>query len=265
MRTLGKQETGRKRNRIVDVVLWAALIVCAAGAVGWWAIEHKDTGRYEQLASEASVAVSEDGEEGGEEGGVDASPIDWEKILSENPDAKAWLRVENTPIDYPVTQSGADDPEYYLHHSFWREWSSEGCPFLDYRCDANGEAMLVYGHHMTDEAQMFTSIYRTYQQDRFNEIGKALWDTPEKGQTVFTPCFAMSVDKTYAPIQTFDFSGDVEAMRSWLSEFASQATARSDDWERQCATAKRALTLVTCSSNWMGQRARTLLVFTDAA
>lgn len=69
----------------------------------------------------------------------------------------------------------------------------------------------------------------------------------------------MSVDKTFADIQRFDFADDAE-LRAWLLALGEGASAYREGWQDACGSAGRALTLVTCSSDWAGQRARTLLV-----
>ena len=65
------------------------------------------------------------------------------------------------------------------------------------------------------------------------------------------PAFSMSVDKSFADIQRFDFGGTAE-LRAWLSALSAQATAKADGCDTLCAGAKRAVTLVTCSANFAG-------------
>ena len=86
------------------------------------------------------------------------------------------------------------------------------------------------------------------------------WYTPDKGRQALKPVMAMSVDKKYQPIQTFDFTS-AEEVRSWLLDMKKNATAVSNDCDTTIASATRAITLVTCSSMDTGGRARTLLIF----
>lgn len=108
--------------------------------------------------------------------------------------------------------------------------------------------------------QIFSPIFATYRQAEFDKIGEMYWFTPDKGRQILKPVMAMSVDKKYQPIQTFDFSS-AEEVRSWLSDMKKDATAVSDDCDATIANATRAITLVTCSSMNAGGRARTLLIF----
>lgn len=239
----------RKRLRKALAVAFfgfaAVLLGLAAALAGTQAAT---SSAYDSLARAAASSPESEG-------------IDWSGLLEQNGECVAWLEVAQTPISYPVVQAGANKAaDYYLHHDFWGAYSSLGCPYLDARAQADGLHLLVYGHHLSAADEMFTCIYRTYQQDSFDTVGEARWWTPAGGDTAFTPVFALSVDKSYTAIQTFDFSSNAE-LRAWLYALAQDATAFSSDWDERCASATRVLTLVTCSSTLSGQRPRTLLLF----
>ena len=51
-------------------------------------------------------------------------------LYAQNSDLVGWIRVDGTRIDYPVMQT-PDNPEYYLHRDFNKEYSDSGTPFLD--------------------------------------------------------------------------------------------------------------------------------------
>lgn len=73
-------------------------------------------------------------------------------LYEQNDDIVGWLTVDGTRIDYPVMQTKAegDDPEYYLHRDFDREYSDAGTPFMDVGSDVFLPTWnwLIYGHHM---------------------------------------------------------------------------------------------------------------------
>ena len=70
-------------------------------------------------------------------------------LHDENPDFIGWIQIEDTKINYPVMQK-KEDPEFYLHANFEREYAYSGLPFLDARNIANGEYqnLIVYAHNM---------------------------------------------------------------------------------------------------------------------
>ena len=82
----------------------------------------------------------------------------WEK----NHDFAGWLFIDDTRIDYPVMHT-PDDPEYYLHRAFDRSDAISGSLFMDASYSADGNSILIHGHHMKD-GSMFGSLtnYKSY-------------------------------------------------------------------------------------------------------
>ncbi len=173
--------------------------------------------------------------------------------------AAAWLSVGSTSIDYPVAQASEGEPSFYLTHDLWGEASDSGCPYLDWRCGPNGARVLVYAHRMGTTGRQFSPIANTWQQQEFDGIGELTWTTTE-GNALLQPLCALKVDKGYQRIQDFDAQGTSE-LRSWLRGLVGDSSAQAQDAEELINGAKRAITLVTCSSLQGGQRDRTLLVF----
>lgn len=80
------------------------------------------------------------------------APLDGFALLqAENGDLWGWLTVEGTDISYPVMHT-PDEPEYYLHRDFTKNYSLHGTPFLDGSCTEAYHHALIYGHNMGDGA-----------------------------------------------------------------------------------------------------------------
>ena len=58
-----------------------------------------------------------------------------------------------------------DNPQKYLHKNFYSEYSQSGVPFLDGRCDADSDNLIVYGHNMKN-GTMFSNL-RYYTDKTF--------------------------------------------------------------------------------------------------
>ena len=67
-----------------------------------------------------------------------------------NDDFRGWLKIEDTVIDYPVMKSSEDDPEYYLHRDFDKNYSFSGTPFIGAGADENSDAFVIYAHNMNN-------------------------------------------------------------------------------------------------------------------
>ena len=99
-------------------------------------------------------------------------------LLVMNPDTVGWITIDGTNIDYPVMQTGEDDPDYYLNHGFDKNWDSLGLPFLDYRCELkpNSTVMLVYGHNIRSKI-MFHHLLDYEDEQFWHENQYIIFDT----------------------------------------------------------------------------------------
>ena len=81
----------------------------------------------------------------------------FDKLLGINNDTKAWLRLNNTSINYPVVQ--ASDNDFYLNHDYNKDVNANGWIFIDYRNDMNNldQNTIIYGHN-TIGTSMFATL-----------------------------------------------------------------------------------------------------------
>ena len=62
---------------------------------------------------------------------IETVEADFNKLKEKNADIKAWIKVNNTNINYPVVQ--ANNNSFYLTHNLYKEQNSAGWIFADYR------------------------------------------------------------------------------------------------------------------------------------
>ena len=86
-------------------------------------------------------------------------------FYEQNSDMVGWLTIPGTKVDYPVVQSPADNPDFYLYRKFDKHWSDWGAIYCRPDTDvyAPSDSIVLYGHHMLD-GSMFTGLdpYRKY-------------------------------------------------------------------------------------------------------
>ena len=97
------------------------------------------------------------------------------KDAEKNPDMFGWLQIEGTKIDYPVMHT-PDDPEKYLYKSFNGIPSASGSLFMDAKCSADSDNLIIYGHNIKN-GTMFNSILKYESIDYFNEHPVIRFDT----------------------------------------------------------------------------------------
>lgn len=91
-------------------------------------------------------------------------------LYQENPELVGWLRIPDTDIDYPVMQSSAEEPDYYLRHDFAKNEDANGTLFIDARNDYidRDTNIIIYGHNMKS-GMMFGSLKKYLDEDYMNE------------------------------------------------------------------------------------------------
>ncbi len=108
----------------------------------------------------------------------------FDKLISINSDTKAWLKVNNTNINYPVVQSS--DNSFYLNHDFNRDSNSNGWIFVDYRnnMDNLDQNTIIYGHNVIGDS-MFSTLRYVLNESWYsnNENLNISFDLPSKKVT----------------------------------------------------------------------------------
>lgn len=87
---------------------------------------------------------------------------DLTELFAQNEECIGWLSIPETEIDYPVMHT-PNEPQKYLYRSFYGEYSPNGVPFLDFRCDETSN-LIIYGHHMRSGA-MFAPLINYTDED----------------------------------------------------------------------------------------------------
>ena len=192
--------------------------------------------------------------ETGENGEEPISPLQkYEELFQENNDMAGWIKIEDTPINYPVMYT-PDRPDYYLKHSFSKESSAYGVPYIAEHCNPSepSDNVIIYGHHMNN-GSMFTGLlkyedrsfyhqHKTIRFDTLTETGKygvlAVFKTTVYNDTGF-PYYLFSYAETEE-----DFADYVKQCKE-LSLYETGVTAEYGD---------KLLTLSTCEySNTNGR------------
>lgn len=111
-----------------------------------------------------------------------------ELMLKKNKNYAGWIRINNTPVDYPFLKDPGEIQEgqpyydnefhnpnsFYLHKNFERDYEFAGSLFMDYRNnfgaseDMQSDNILIYGHNMMN-LTMFGSFRNYYNNPTFWE------------------------------------------------------------------------------------------------
>lgn len=170
-------------------------------------------------------------------------------LMAINSDIKGWIRINDTPINYPVLQSDPSDPIYYLYRNYKKERSGFGSIFLDSLCDPEkpSKNLILYGHNMRD-ASMFGHLIRYDDLNFYKQRPKITFNTLAKRSewkiiSVFKTNTLESQGKLFDYLK-IDFAGDKDFL-----DFVYDVKVRSIlDTPVDIGKNDRLMTLSTCSS-----------------
>lgn len=96
------------------------------------------------------------------------SPVDFEALQKANSDIYAWIRIDGTPVDYPVVQSPTDD-SFYLDHDSDKQYNVNGAIFSEHQYNSlnfSDPVTVLYGHNMAS-GEMFGEFQSLYWDREF--------------------------------------------------------------------------------------------------
>jgi sortase B len=97
-------------------------------------------------------------------------------LVKQNKDIVGWIKINNTKIDYPVTQ--ADNNEFYLAYDVNKIKNAAGSIFMDYRNQVGSlnRNIIVYGHDMNN-GSMFADLLSYESKWNFDNKSIIAFDT----------------------------------------------------------------------------------------
>ena len=112
-------------NLILYIILLSILIYSGIKIFKWYKDKTNNNKIVEQIKS--TVIVEENNEDGNENGYT----VDFNKLKEQNNETIAWLKINNTNVEYPVVKG--TNNSFYLNHSFDKSKNSAGWIFADYK------------------------------------------------------------------------------------------------------------------------------------
>lgn len=174
--------------------------------------------------------------------------VDFEKLKEKNPDTVAYLKVNNTNIDYVVVKG--KDNEYYLDHNFNKKYNVAGWIFGHYlnKFDGTDKNLVIFGHNTLDNS-MFGSLKKTLTKDwQSNKENLIITLVTEQGTNLYEvfSTYKIEVEDYYI---TTNFYSDDSFMK-----FINTLKSRSNyDYGVDIDTSDSILTLSSCTPGGAGR------------
>lgn len=224
---------------IVCLILVGILIFSGIKIYKWYK-ENNNNNKIIEKVSEAVIIKDDEPEENNK------YVIDFEALKKQNSEAVAWLKVNNTKIEYPVVKTKNND--YYLTRSFDKSENSAGWIFADYKnkFDGKDKNIVVYGHNRRD-GSMFGSLKNILSSKWYNNEENQNVIFNINGQNYTYRVFSVyQIEKEDYYIKT-NFSSNNE-----YEKFLNTIKKRSvKDFKEDVSKDDTILTLSTCANNNM--------------
>ena len=145
-------------------------------------------------------------------------------LLEINPDYIGWIKIEGTPIDYPVVQGR--DNERYVRITFTGEYNRAGTIFMDWKSKGAFESSipLLYGHNLRDGG-MFAHLHN-YRYKSFLDEHPIINVVTKDDEVLTYRIFAVVLTSVFDDLFTlFDKSQD-DMARYFAGHGAPETTER---------------------------------------
>lgn len=246
-----KQKKNKKSNSLTNIILFVAVAAFAVSAV--MLVKDKLQYKKENDAFAQMQLQAEQSMQG------DKSPEElllnhYAQLKQQNGDFAGWIRIDGTPLDYPVVHT-PDDPEYYLRRAFDGSYSISGTPFVGENCDVNSTNVMIYGHRMNNDT-MFTTLLDYAKKDYWQQHPQICFDTVDQLR-VYDIIAAFYIDIPFADdpdaFHWYNYSGNIEG--DLYNEYIQKVMEHAYyDTGVQVNTGDKLLTLTTCAYNDEEQR-----------
>lgn len=170
--------------------------------------------------------------------------VNFDELLKKNKDTVAWIKINNTNVNYPIVQSS--DNTKYLKKAFDGTYNKAGWLFMDYRNNSKdfGVNTIIYGHSMKNTT-MFGTLLKakeaSWYKNKDNWVIKV--STPEY-YTLWQIFSLYTVDPENYYITT-NFNNETQ-----INKFINTITSRSIyNFNAEVNKDDKILTLSTCSSS----------------
>ena len=172
---------------------------------------------------------------------------EFKDLYLENSDIIGWIKIDDTPIDYPVMYT-PEEYQFYLHKDFNKEYSFGGCIFAGEGTDIErpDENIVIYGHHMANKS-MFHELDGYADKEYYKEHKYIKFDTLRQTGTyeviaafktqIYRENYEGFIYYNYTNMNKESFEEYIDNIKN-LSEYETDSSAKYGD---------QLITLSTCA------------------
>lgn len=133
-----------KKKKSALLILSVVLVVIVAAGIAFALYSNKNPSSESVYNSPSESEVQSVSES-------TTVPEKYNEYYEKNNDFVGWIKIDGTPIDFPVVQ--CKNNQYYLSHDFYKNPEARGTIFMDYDSDKDlkYKNTVIHGHNWYDE------------------------------------------------------------------------------------------------------------------
>lgn len=234
-----------KKKRILLFIIVFILIFCIALAV--ISICNKNNSTPENISTTVPQTVLQNDRV--------ENPVDFDSLKEGNNEIYAWIKIDDTKVDYPIVQNKTDDSFYLRHKAEDKSWSASGAIYteLGNSKDFGDFVTVIYGHNGYSDT-MFTTLHYFEREDFFNNHPYFYIYMPKKRLT-YQVVSAFKYDDRHI-LNSFDFAKEevLTQFREMIQNPDSSLKNVRTDLDTQLDSRSKIVILSTCITNQKNSR-----------
>lgn len=220
---------------LLQIIFVAIFIYSGYHIINWYKENKENNEILTQMSETVKIEKDEDG--------TNYYKIDFEKMKQTNEDIVAWIKVNNTKVEYPIVQG--DDNSYYLTHSIDKKYNAGGSIFVDSqnKLDGTDRNIVIYGHNRRD-GSMFGTLKNALNKEWYdNEENKYITIVTPNGESKYEIFSIYQIEKEDYYIKK-NFTD--EEFKSFIDIIKSRSVK---DFNTDVDENSKILTLSTCAND----------------
>jgi sortase B len=176
--------------------------------------------------------------------GINDFSVDFESLKAKNPNTVAWIKINNTNINYPIVQG--TDNNYYLKRNFSNEKNSAGWIYADYRnnFETLDKNTIIYGHNRRN-GTMFSNLNYYLTSKWYTDENNKYFNFITENQNYIAEIFSVYKVSSNAVSLTNTFTSTEEVQ----ANIDAWKNASIYDFNTDVTVDDNLLTLYTCDNN----------------
>lgn len=172
------------------------------------------------------------------------NPINFKSLKKGNEDIYAWIKIDNTNVDYPIVQSYEEDDYFYLNHNVEKKFDINGAIYTEKhnKTDFSDPNTVIYGHDMLD-GSMFRTLHN-FRDEKFFKNNEFIYIYTEGHILKYRIFAAYKWDNRHI-LNSYDFS-DIEVFANYLEEIKDPKSLMVNKRDVDLTTSDKIITLSTC-------------------